>query len=164
MLVCLIGWVAYVAVLFRRRKLSGAHLGAVVKPTLAPGLRRVERIEIDRARTIGFLGEELRVYSTPSMVGDVEYTSLKLIQEHLEDGESSVGIRVAVDHLGPTPLGQWVEIHLQVTKRRGSQGDDRGGNPRRVEVVGTAEHVRFVIDVKRHADRLRTKAAKYGSS
>ena len=135
-----------------------------MKPTLAPGLRRVERIQIDRARTIGFLGEELRVYSTPSMVGDVEYTSLKLIQEHLEEGESSVGIRVAVDHLGPTPLGQWVEIHLQVTRVEGRKATIAAEIRDAVEIVGTAEHVRFVIDVKRHAERLRTKAAKYGSS
>ena len=135
-----------------------------MKPTLAPGLRRVERIEIDRPRTIGFLGEEMRVYSTPSMVRDVEYTSLKLLQEHLEEGESSVGIRIAVDHLGPTPLGRWVEIQLEVTKVEGRKATIAAEIRDAVEMVGRAEHVRFVIDVKRHAERLKTKAAKYGSS
>lgn len=135
-----------------------------MKPSLAPGLRRVERIEIDRARTIGFLGEEMRVYSTPSMVRDVEYRSLKLLQEHLDENESSVGIRIAVDHLGPTPLGQWVEIHLEVTKVEGRKATVAAEIRDAIEVVGKAEHVRFVIDVKRHAERLKTKAAKYGSS
>jgi predicted thioesterase len=135
-----------------------------VKPTLAPGLRRVVRIEVDRERTIGFLGEELRVYSTPSMVRDVEYSSLQLLQEHLDEGESSVGIRVAVDHLGPTPLGQWVEIHLEVTKVEGRKATVAAEIRDAVETVGKAEHIRFVIDVKRHAERLKTKAAKYGSS
>jgi predicted thioesterase len=135
-----------------------------VKPTLAPGLRRVVRIEVDRERTIGFLGEELRVYSTPSMVRDVEYSSLQLLQEHLDEGESSVGIRVAVDHLGPTPLGQWVEIHLEVTKVEGRKATVAAEIRDSVETVGKAEHIRFVIDVKRHAERLKTKAAKYGSS
>jgi predicted thioesterase len=135
-----------------------------VKPSLAPGLRRVVRIEIDTARTIGFLGEELRVYSTPSMVRDVEYSSLQLLQEHLDEGESSVGIRVAVDHLGPTPLGQWVDIHLEVTSIDGRKVSIAAEIRDAVEMVGKAEHVRFVIDVKRHAERLRTRAAKYADS
>jgi fluoroacetyl-CoA thioesterase len=135
-----------------------------LKSTLVPGLRRVVRIEVDRARTIGFLGEEMRVYSTPFMVGDVEYSSLKFIEEHLDEGESSVGIRVAVDHLGPTPLGQWVEIHLEVTSVEGRKATIAAEIRDAIEVVGKAEHVRFVIDVKRHAERLKTKAAKYGTS
>jgi predicted thioesterase len=134
-----------------------------VKPTLVPGLRRVVRIEIDTPRTIGFLGEALRVYSTPSMVRDVEYSSLQLIQEHLEEGESSVGIRVALDHLGPTPLGQWVDIQLEVTGIDGRKVNIDAEIRDAVEVVGKAEHRRFVIDVKRHAERLRSKAAKYGA-
>jgi predicted thioesterase len=137
-----------------------------MKPSLVPGLRRVERVEIDGPRTIEFLGDEIRVYSTPSMVGDVEYSSLKLIQEHLDPGESSVGIRVAMDHLAPTPLGEWVEIHLEVKSVEGRKVGLEAEVRDAVEVVGRGEHVRFVIDVSKHAERLkalkekRAKAAK----
>ena len=55
-----------------------------MKPTLQPGITRTETIRIDEARTIAFLGEEMRIYSTPSMVRDVEYTSLSLIDEHVD--------------------------------------------------------------------------------
>jgi predicted thioesterase len=135
-----------------------------MKPSLVPGLRRAERIEIDRPRTIGFLGEEMRVYSTPSMVSDVEYASLKLIQEHLDEGESSLGVRVAVDHLAPTPLGEWVEIHLEVKGVEGRKVRLEAEVKDRVAVVGRAEHVRFVIDVSKHAERLKARAAKTASS
>jgi predicted thioesterase len=128
---------------------------------LVPGLRRTERIEIDPPRTIGFLGDELRVYSTPSMVKDVEYASLKLIQEHLEEGESSLGIRVAVDHLAPTPPGQWVEIHLEVKSVEGRKVRVEAEVRDAIEVVGRGEHVRIVIDVKRQAERLKAKAAQF---
>ncbi len=134
-----------------------------MKSSLIPGLRRVERIEVDRPRTIGFLGEEMRVYSTPSMVKDVEYASLQLVQEHLDEGESSVGIRVAVDHLGPTPLGRWVEIQLEVRSVEGRKVAIAGEIRDAVEVVGRAEHTRFVIDVKKHAERLKSKAARFGA-
>jgi predicted thioesterase len=132
-----------------------------MKASLAAGLRRTERVEIDQARTIGFLGDEMRVYSTPSMVKDVEYASLRLIQEHLDDGESSVGIRIAADHLAPTPLGQWVEIHLEVKQVDGRKVTLEAEIRDAIEVVGRAEHVRFVIDVNKHAERLKAKAGKY---
>lgn len=132
-----------------------------MRPSLAPGLRRIERIEIDRPRTIGFLGEEMRVYSTPSMVKDVEDASLRLIREHLDEGESSLGIRIAVDHLAPTPLGQWVEIHLAVKSLSGRKVAIEAEVRDAIEVVGRAEHVRFVIDVNRHAERLKAKAEKF---
>ena len=45
-----------------------------MKPSLAPGVRRVERIRVDRPRTIAFLGEEMRIY----VVGDpAEDTALE---------------------------------------------------------------------------------------
>ncbi len=132
-----------------------------MKSSLAPGLRSAARIEIDPPRTIGFLGDELRVYSTPSMVKDVEYASLKLIQEHLDEGESSLGIRIAVDHLAPTPPGQWVEILLEVKSVEGRKVRVEAEVRDAIEVVGRGEHVRFVIDVKRQAERLKAKAAQF---
>jgi predicted thioesterase len=134
-----------------------------MKPSLAPGARRTERIEIDRPRTISFLGEELRVYSTPSMVADIEQASLRLVQEHLDEGESSVGARIAVDHLAPTPPGHWVSIQLEIQKVEGRRVRIEAEVRDAIEVVGKAEHVRFVIDVARQRERLKTKAARFTS-
>jgi len=44
-----------------------AHRANTRKPSLRPGLCRTNRITIDRERTISFMGEEARTYSTPSM-------------------------------------------------------------------------------------------------
>jgi predicted thioesterase len=134
-----------------------------MKPSLAQGVRRTERIEIDLPRTISFLGEELRVYSTPSMVKDIEHASLRLVQEHLDQGESSVGARIAVDHLAPTPPGQWVSIELEVKSVEGRRVRIEAEVRDALEVVGKAEHIRFVIDVARQRERLKTKAARFDS-
>ena len=131
-----------------------------MKPSLVPGVRRIERVTIDRPRTIGFLGEEMRLYSTPSMVGDVEYASLRLIQEHLDEGESSVGIHVAIDHLGATPLGQAVEVEVRVAGVDGRKVSIEAEVRDALEVVGRGIHVRFVIEVARHRERLTAKARK----
>ena len=43
-----------------------------MKASLQPGVARVSRITIDRDRTIGFMGDEGRVYATPRLVSDIE--------------------------------------------------------------------------------------------
>ena len=131
-----------------------------MRSTLEPGTSRTERITIDRDRTIGFLGEEMRLYSTPSMVRDVEYACLRLIDGHLDEGESSVGIHIALDHLAATPLGQWVDVEVTVSEVDGRKVTLAASVRDAVEQVGRGEHVRFVIDVEKHRKRLHKKLAQ----
>ena len=58
-----------------------------MKESLRPGISRTSRIEIDRDRTIGFMGEEGRVYATPKLVHDIEHTCRDLILEHSDANE-----------------------------------------------------------------------------
>ena len=131
-----------------------------MRSTLQTGISRRERITIDGDRTIGFLGEALRLYSTPSMVRDVENTCLRLVREHLDDGESTVGIHVAIDHLAATFLGQWVDVEVTVSQVEGRKVTLLATVHDKVEQVARGQHVRFVIDVARHEKRLREKLEK----
>ena len=45
-----------------------------MKDTLAAGITTTRRVNVDRDRTIEFMGEDLRVYSTPAMLTDIERT------------------------------------------------------------------------------------------
>ncbi|MFL4986358.1 MAG: thioesterase family protein, partial [Xanthobacteraceae bacterium] len=81
-----------------------------MKDSLRPGLSLVRRLVVDRERTIGFMGEEGRVYATPQLVRDVEHACRDLILEHADPGEDSVGMEVALKHLAPTLPDMEVEI------------------------------------------------------
>ena len=87
--------------------------------TLKPGLTATCHIDVDTARTIGFMGEELRVYSTPSLLYDVEVACRDLILPHIGEGKDSVGTRVELDHVGATLLGMWVEITVTLAEVNG---------------------------------------------
>lgn len=128
-----------------------------MKPSLQPGVSRREPIAVDRDRTISFLGEELRVYSTPSMVADIEYATLRLVAEHLDEGESSVGMHIAVDHLGATPLGEAVEVVVTLKEVDGRKVTVEAEVRDALEVVGRGRHTRFVIDLVKQGERLRKK-------
>ena len=132
-----------------------------MKDSLQPGLETTQRITIDKDRTIGFMGEELRVYSTPSMVLDIERSCKDLLAPHIDDGENSVGARVEIDHLGATLNGMWVDVHATISEidRRRVLFDvevhDQLGDK-----VGACKHTRFVVDLAKQKERLDAKRAR----
>ncbi|MEE2802849.1 MAG: hotdog domain-containing protein [Pseudomonadota bacterium] len=131
-----------------------------MKTSLTPGTSLNRRIEINRERTIDFMGDELRVYSTPSMVSDMEYTCRDLIMGHAEDDEDSVGAHISVDHLAPTLLDMWVDVIATVTAVEGSRISFDVEVRDTIEQVGHGQHVRFMINKEKQAGRLRKKAAR----
>jgi len=128
-----------------------------MKNTLVPGVERVERTTVDKERSITFLGDDMRIYSTPSMVNDMEYACYRLIQAHLDAGESSVGFHVAADHLGATPIGEEVAIRARVTEVEGRKVFLEIEVHDAMELVGRGQHTRVIIDVARHGKRLQRK-------
>jgi len=132
-----------------------------VKDSLQPGLTRSESVSVDEARCIEFLGPEMRVYSTPAMVDDAEYACFRLLAEHLDEGESSVGVHVEMSHMGATPLNQDVRVLVEVEKIDGRRVTFRVEFRDAVETVGRGEHTRFVIDTDTHAERLADKRARF---
>jgi predicted thioesterase len=106
------------------------------------------------------MGEHLRVYSTPSMVLDIEDACKDFLQEHLSEEESSVGARVEIDHLGPTLIGMWVEIEVTITGIDGRKVSFDAEVRDSVEVVGRAKHTRVIVNLAKQEARLRSKAAR----
>jgi len=131
-----------------------------MKATLRPGLSRVGRIVVDRDRSIGFMGEEGRVYGTPALVLDIEYTCRDLLLEHADPGEDSVGMEIALRHMAPTLLGMGVKITATVTAIDGRKISLAIAAEDDVEPIATGTHTRFVVDLKKTHERLKGKAAR----
>lgn len=127
---------------------------------LKPGITATELIRVERNRCIGFMGEAARVYSTPSMVSDVEYACLRLIQKHLSQEQSSVGMHVRIDHLAPTPMGSEVAVSVTVSAVDGRKVTLDASVRDALEEVGSGVHVRYVIDVARQVRRVAEKKAQ----
>lgn len=128
--------------------------------TLKPGLTLSRRIDIDRERTISFMGDECRVYATPLMLYDIEFACRDLLLENIEPGRDSVGTRVELDHVGATLLGMWVEITVTLTKVDGAAVSFDFTVRDAVEEVACGKHNRFIVGVEKTAQRLKAKLAK----
>ena len=131
-----------------------------MKETLRPGATRTKRLAVDKDRTIGFMGEEGRVYGTPYLVGDIERTCRDLLLDHADAGEDSVGMEVAVRHLAPTLMGMEVEITAKVVGVDGRKVMFEIAAKDEIEPIATSTHTRFVVDVGKTHERLKAKAAK----
>lgn len=127
---------------------------------LKPGLSATSRIVVDQGRTIGFMGDDLRVYSTPSLLYDVEVACRELILPHIGEGKDSVGTRVEFDHVGATLLGMWVEISVRVAEVAGPAVTFEFSARDAVEEVARGKHSRFVVGLEKTAQRLQAKRAK----
>ncbi len=127
-------------------------------PVVGASLNR--KIVIDVPRTIDFLGETLRVYSTPSMVRDVELACRDLLLQFCDQGEDNVGTGISLSHKGSTLLGMTVEVTVSIKAVEGRRVSFatlvRDGD----EEISSGEHGRFVVDIEKVRARMAEKAAK----
>jgi predicted thioesterase len=131
-----------------------------MKPGLKRGAAHVNRLTIDRDRTIDFMGEEGRVYGTPFLVRDIEQTCRQLLLQYAEPGEDSVGMEIALKHLAPSLAGMTVEITVRVAAVDRRKISFHVAARDQLEPIGTGTHARFVVDKTKTYERLKAKAAK----
>ena len=110
------------------------------------GIKGSKTITVTHEQTAAFYGSgALEVFATPAMVALLEETAWKSVQPYLEAGQGTVGTRVDVRHLAPTPLGGKVTCESELVEI------DRRRLVFKVEVfdektkVGDGLHERFVI-------------------
>ena len=127
---------------------------------LQTGLTLTRRIDIDRERTISFMGDECRVYSTPRMLYDIEMACRDLLLGHIESGKDSVGTRVELDHVGATLMGMWVEVSVTLATVDGNAVSFDFAVRDAVEEVARGKHNRFIVGIEKTAQRLQAKRAK----
>ena len=135
-----------------------------MKESLRAGVSLVNRVQVDRDRTIGFMGEEGRVYGTPYLVRDIEMTCRQLILDHGDAGEDSVGTDVSIKHLAPTLLGMTAEITATVSAVEGRKVTFTVTAKDDLDQICSGSHGRFVVDVGKTVERLKAKAAKVAAA
>ena len=54
------------------------------------------------------------VFSTPAMIGLMEYTCVLLVAPYLDESEQTVGIHVDVRHMAPTKIGQSITVTAEL--------------------------------------------------
>ena len=94
------------------------------------------------------------MYSTPAMVSHFEGLCLKMLLRFLDPGENSVGYRVDIRHMAPTPIGMKVAVKGKVKEVDGRKCvfEVEAYNETGTK-IGEGIHERRVIDMSRFAGR-----------
>ena len=96
-----------------------------------------------------------KVFSTPALVALMEHTAYSSVEELLPEGFSTVGIEINVKHKKASLPGQKILCKSVISKVEGKKiffqitAFDQQGE------VGTATHIRYIIDVKKFMDNLK---------
>ncbi len=130
-----------------------------MKPSLKSGLAAKRSFHVGRDSTIGFMGEDARVYATPMLVRDIEIACRDLLLAHLDPGEDSVGTRVEIDHLAPTLEGADVTIEVKLAELNGRAAVFDVSAAEKGEAICRGRHSRFIVDVAKTKVRLQKKRA-----
>ena len=80
-------------------------------------------VVVTPAMTVDFdeLGPVHPVYATYTMAKHFEEAGRKLLLRHLEPGEAGIGRSVAVEHLGPSSVGDTVRVIARCVEVRGNR-------------------------------------------
>ena len=117
---------------------------------VAVGLRGEARIvvtEADTARTLG--SGDVDVLATPRLVALFEQATIDALRGMLDEHQTSVGMRVQIDHLQPTAVGGEVSVEAALEKIEGRRmtftvtASDAGG------LVAAGKVTRVTVDKDR---------------
>ena len=133
-----------------------------MKPSLKPGLAHERKLTVDDSRVIGFMGEDCRVYATPRIISDVEYTCRDFLLAHLDPGEDSVGTKVNFEHVGPALLGEEIVISVKLGRVEGRRVTFDATVTAGADAVARGTHERFIVDVQKVRERLLQRKARAG--
>src|SRR5258708_32080854 len=133
-----------------------------MKPTLKPGLSHSKKIAVDESRVISFMGEDCRVYATPRIISDVEYTCRDFLLGHLDPGEDSVGTKVNWEHVGPALLGAEITISIRLTNVDGRRVSFEAAVDDGADAGARRTHERFIVDVQNARQRPLKKKMQRG--
>lgn len=120
------------------------------------GLSAIVDLTVTDADTaLAMRSGEVPVLATPRILALVEEATMRALDGHLGQGSSTVGMRVQLEHISPTPIGGTVRAEANLERVEGrklsfrvSARDERG-------LVAAGKVTRVVVDVERFMDKTR---------
>jgi len=126
------------------------------------GAAKERRIRVIAGQSTSFLWEGENVFSTPSMISEMEETCRLLLKEQfLQDDEwDSVGTLVNIRHLKATPVGAEIKLNAKVINVNDRKITFEVNAADKIEKIGEGLHERTIINVPEFRERFNTKLKK----
>jgi fluoroacetyl-CoA thioesterase len=125
---------------------------------IVPGLVAEKEAVVTETLTARHLGSgRVAVFATPAMIMLMEQTAMEAVDDYLEPGQQTVGIRVEVQHLAATPQGMTVRIRAELREVNGRRLVYHVEAFDATEKIGEGTHERVIISLDRFEQKARAK-------
>ncbi|WP_433244741.1 thioesterase family protein [Streptosporangium sp. CA-135522] len=123
--------------------------------TLTPGLRARLVTMVERSDTAAKVGSgDVPVLATPRLLALAEQATLQAVAGALDPAQTSVGTKVALEHLAASPVGTHVEITAELVEVDGRRLVFAFTAHDRHTAVATGTIERMVVDRRRFLAKL----------
>ena len=128
---------------------------------LEPGLVGEARRVVGQSDLADVLGSgRVAVYGTPAMIALIEAAALAAVDHRLPDGWASVGTRIDVRHVAPTPLGAEVRARVELVAVDGRRLTFRVEAFDATDTIGEGTHERAAVEVSKLTTRAEARATR----
>jgi fluoroacetyl-CoA thioesterase len=123
------------------------------------GASKDRKIRVSQNQSTSFLWEGENVFSTPSMISEMEETCRLLLKEQFipEEQWDSVGTFVEIKHLAATPVEAEVLLKVKVYSVNGRRVMFDVEASDKIEKIGEGRHERMIIEISRFRSRFVEK-------
>jgi predicted thioesterase len=125
--------------------------------------KKERKTTVKQSQTTSFLWEGENVFSTPSMISEMEETCRLLLKEQFLDNNDefdSVGTLVDIRHLAATPVGAEITLNAEIINAGDSRILFKVSAKDKVELIGEGKHERFIINIPRFKESFNKKVEK----
>jgi fluoroacetyl-CoA thioesterase len=127
------------------------------------GTKNERRIKVSHNQTTSFLWEGENVFSTPSMISEMEETCRMLLKEQFLKVDSewdSVGTIVDINHTAATPVGAEIILKAEIIGVDGRRVQFKVSTEDNLEQIGEGKHERFIINIPKFKEKFDLKVKK----
>ena len=126
--------------------------------SITPGLVVSIERTVGESDTASVLGSgDVDVLGTPAVVALCEQAAVRAVSDALSSGQTTVGVRVDIEHVAPTPPGGRVVARARLSAVNGRRlqfdveaSDERG-------VIARGSHSRVLVDRERFIDSVTSR-------
>jgi predicted thioesterase len=110
------------------------------------------------ARVVG--SGSLNVYATPAMLALIEHAACDAVAPLLNEGETTVGTLLNVQHLSATPVGMQVSATAELVERDGRKFTFNVTANDECGIIGQGTHERFLVFSEKFQSKTDSKIQK----
>jgi fluoroacetyl-CoA thioesterase len=136
--------------------LAGPGAAYRTQVPLSPGLHGSAKLLVTEADTaLALRSGEVEVLGTPRVIALAEEAAMAAVADRLPAGQTTVGMRVQIDHLAPTSIGSSVAAEATLEKVEGRRLTFTISVSDHCGLVAAGKVTRVIVETERFLEKAR---------